>query len=183
MIQQLAEQLVSMGQILLALDTGVGLLVAVGFSMSASHLFSLLANRLTPRQIFLHMVVDALVLSLALLLCLISHCLMLALMEGVPLQPITFGNRMAVALWPGLFYVLVAAPYVSDLIAVTILGWMHLNMMVLVNAMYGIPFSHALFVCLPGYVIALLLVGALFSQRWRSSYDTLAKEVALQIQR
>ena len=34
MIQQLAEQLVSMGQILLALDTGVGLLVAVGFSMS-----------------------------------------------------------------------------------------------------------------------------------------------------
>jgi hypothetical protein len=90
---------------------------------------------------------------------------------------------MAVALWPGLFYVLVAAPYVSDLIAVTILAWMHLNMMILVNAMYGISFSHALFVCLPGYVIALLLVGALFSQRWRSSYDTLAKEVALQIQR
>ncbi len=52
MIQQLAEQLVSMGQILLALDTGVGLLVAVGFSMSASHLFSLLANRLTPGKSF-----------------------------------------------------------------------------------------------------------------------------------
>ena len=108
---------------------------------------------------------------------------MLALMEGVPLQPITFGNQMAVALWPGLLYVLVAAPYVSDLIAVTLLAWMHLNMMVLVNAMYGIPFLHASFVCLPGYVIALLLVGALFSQRWRSSYDTLAREVALQIQR
>ena len=60
---------------------------------------------------------------------------------------------------------------------------MHLNMMILVNAMYGIPFLNALFVCLPGFVIALLLVGALFSQRWRSSYDTLAKEVALQIQR
>ena len=56
MIQQLSEQLVSMGQVLLALDTGVGLLVAVGFSMSASHLFSLLANRLTPRQILHHMV-------------------------------------------------------------------------------------------------------------------------------
>ena len=80
MIQQLSEQLVSMGQVLLALDTGVGLLVAVGFSMSASHLFSLLANRLTPRQILLHMVVDALVLSLALLLCLVCHSLMLALM-------------------------------------------------------------------------------------------------------
>ena len=31
MIQQLTEKLVSMGQVLLALDTGVGLLVAVGF--------------------------------------------------------------------------------------------------------------------------------------------------------
>ena len=183
MIQQIIEQLSSMGQILLAIDTSVGLLVAVGFSMSASHLFSLLANRLTPRQIFFHMVVDALVLSLALLLCLICHSLMLTLMEGVPLQPIALGNRMAVALWPGLFYVLAAAPYVSDLIAVTILAWMHLNMIVLVNAMYGIPLFHAFFICLPGYFIALLLVGALFSQRWRSSYDTLAKEVAFQIQR
>ena len=183
MIQKLAEQLMSMGQVLLALDTGVGLLVAVGFSMSASHLFSLLANRLTPRQILLHMVMDALVLSLALLLCLVCHTLMLALLEGIPLQPITFGNRMAIALWPGLFYVLVAAPYVSDLIAVTLLAWMHLNMIVLVNAMYDIPFLNVLYACLPGYVIALLLVGALFSQRWRSSYDTLAKDVALQIQR
>ena len=61
---------------------------------------------------------------------------MLAVMEGVSLQPITFGNRMAVALWPGLFYVLAAAPYVSDLIAVTLLAWMHLNMIVLGNAMY-----------------------------------------------
>ena len=183
MIQQIIEQLSSMGQIILAIDTSVGLLVAVGFSMSASHLFSLLANRLTPRQIFFHMVVDALVLSLALLLCLICHSLMLTLMEGVPLQPIALGNRMAVALWPGLFYVLAAAPYVSDLIAVTILAWMHLNMIVLVNAMYGIPLFHAFFICLPGYFIALLLVGALFSQRWRSSYDTLAKEVAFQIQR
>ena len=183
MIQQIIEQLSSMGQILLAIDTSVGLLVAVGFSMSASHLFSLLANRLTPRQIFFHMMVDALVLSLALLLCLICHSLMLTLMEGVPLQPIALGNRMAVALWPGLFYVLAAAPYVSDLIAVTILAWMHLNMIILVNAMYGIPLFHAFFICLPGYFIALLLVGALFSQRWRSSYDTLAKEVAFQIQR
>ncbi len=183
MLQQLTESLVSMGQVLLALDTGVGLLVAVGLSMSASHLFSLLANRLTPRQIFFHMMVDALVLSLALLLCLICHCLMLAVLEGIPLHPISFGNRMAIALWPGLFYVLVAAPYVSDLIAVALLASIHLNMMLLVNAMYGIPLLHAFVICLPGYVIALLLVGALFAQRWRSSYDTLAKEVALQIQR
>ena len=145
MIQQISEQLISMGQVLLALDNSVGLLAAVGFSMSASHLFSLLANRLTPRQILLHMVVDALVLSLALLLCLVCHSLMLALMEGVPLQPIAFGNRMAVALWPGLFYVLAAAPYVSDLIAVTLLAWMHLNMIPRTSMFYIIHASFFFF--------------------------------------
>ncbi len=183
MLEQLSETLALMGKMLMAVDTGVAFLAAVGLSMSASHLFSLLANRLTPRQIFFHMVMDALVLSLALLLCLVSHCLMLALLERIPLHPITFGNQMAVALWPGLFYVLVAAPYVSDLIAVTLLASIHLNMMILVNAMYGIPLLHAFVICLPGYIIALLLVGALFAQRWRSSYDTLAKEVSFQVQR
>ena len=62
MADQLLAFLESMGQLLLAMDTGVGLLIGVGLSMSASHLFALLANRLSPRQILMHMVVDALVL-------------------------------------------------------------------------------------------------------------------------
>ena len=39
----------SMVQTMLAMDTGLGLVIGVGISMSASHLFSLLANRLSPR--------------------------------------------------------------------------------------------------------------------------------------
>ena len=94
MAEQLVASLESMGQLLLAMDAGVGLLIGVGFSMSASHLFSLLANRLTPAQILMHMVVDGLVLSLAFLLGILCHSLMLLLLEGVPLQPITFANRI-----------------------------------------------------------------------------------------
>ena len=62
MADQLLASLESMGQLLLAMDSGVGLLIGVGLSMSASHLFALLANRLTPMQILMHMIVDALVL-------------------------------------------------------------------------------------------------------------------------
>jgi len=103
---------------------------------------------------------------------------MLMVLEGIPLQPITFANRMGVALWPGLLYVLVAAPYVSDLIAVGLLAWIHLNVLVLLKAVYGIPFQSGLLVALPGFVVALVLVGLLFAQRWRRSYDTLACDVA-----
>ena len=178
MADQLLAFLESMGQLLLAMDTGVGLLIGVGLSMSASHLFALLANRLSPRQILMHMVVDALVLSLAFLLGIICHSLMLMLLEGVPLQPITFANRMGAALWPGLFYVLVAAPYVSDLIAVSLLAWIHLNVVLLLQAVYSIPLQTGVVVALPGFVLALLVVGLLFAQRWRSSYAMLAGETA-----
>ena len=178
MVDQLVTSLDAMGRLLLAMDSGVGLLIGVGFSMSASHGFALLANRLTPRQILLHMVVDALVLSLAFLLCILCHSLMLMVLEGIPLQPITFANRMCAALWPGLLYVLVAAPYVSDVIAIVLLAWIHLNVMVLLQAVYGLSLQAGLLVALPGFVVALLLVGLLFAQRWRRSYDTLACEVA-----
>ena len=178
MADQLLAFLQSMGQVLLAMDTGVGLVIGVGLSMSASHLFALLANRLSPRQILMHMVVDALVLSLAFLLGIICHSLMLMLLEGVPLQPITFANRMGAALWPGLFYVLVAAPYVSDLIAVSLLAWIHLNGVLLLQAVYSIPLQTGVVVALPGFVLALLVVGLLFAQRWRSSYAMLARETA-----
>ena len=53
MADQLLASLESMGQLLLAMDSGVGLLIGVGLSMSASHLFALLANRLTPMQLSL----------------------------------------------------------------------------------------------------------------------------------
>ena len=178
MADQLLAFLQSMGQLLLAMDTGGGLLIGVGLSMSASHLFALLANRLTPKQILLHMIVDALVLSLAFLLGILCHSLMLMLLEGIPLQPITFANRMGAAMWPGLFYVLAAAPYVSDLIAVTLLAWIHLNVMLLLQAVYNIPLETSLVVALPGFVLALLLVGLLFAQRWRTSYAMLATEVS-----
>ena len=78
MADQLLAFLQSMGQLLLAMDTGVGLLIGVGLSMSASHLFALLANRLTPMQILMHMIVDGLVLSLAFLLGILCHSLMLS---------------------------------------------------------------------------------------------------------
>ena len=178
MPDQLLASLESMGQLLLAMDTGVGLMFGVGMSMSASHLFALLANRLTPKQIFLHMIVDALVLSLAFMVGILCHSLMLMLLEGVPLQPITFANRMGAAMWPGLFYVLAAAPYVSDLIAVTLLAWIHLNVMLLLQAVYDVPLQTSLVVALPGFVLALLLVGLLFAQRWRTSYAMLAREVS-----
>ena len=44
------------------------LLLLVGLSFSLSHAFSLLANRLTPRQILVRLLLDALVLALVILL-------------------------------------------------------------------------------------------------------------------
>ena len=61
----------------------------------------------------------------------------------------------------------------------TLLAWIHLNVMVLLHAVYNIPLETSLVVALPGFVLALLLVGLLFAQRWRTSYEMLASEVSI----
>lgn len=175
----LADHFLSMGETLLKMETGVGLLIGVGISMSASHLFSLFANRLQPIQIAAHMVIDALGLSLAFLVGILLHCVMLTLLESRELQPISYANQMGIALWPGLFYVLVGAPYISDLIAVVLLGWIHLNTLVLLQARYGIPLEKGLMVATPGFIVALILIAFLFAQRWRSSYIQLSREISI----
>lgn len=175
----LGDQLLAMGETLIRMDVGVGLLIAVGISMSASHLFSLFANRLRPAQIAAHMVIDALGLSLAFLVAILLHCLMLTWLEAKDVQPIAYANEMGIALWPGLFYVLVGAPYISDLIAVLLLGWIHLNMLVLLQVRYGIPFENGLMVATPGFIVALVLIAFLFAQRWRSSYIQLSREISI----
>ena len=139
------------------MDTGVGLLVIGVGLVHVGLAFVFSAGQSTrPRQILMHMLVDALVLSLALSA---RHPLPQpdadAAGAGVPLQPITFANRMGAALWPGLFYVLVAAPYVSDLIAVTLLAWIHLNVLLLLQAsLRHSAWRTGLVVALPGLFLA-----------------------------
>ncbi|MFM7394067.1 MAG: hypothetical protein ACKO22_06820 [Cyanobium sp.] len=57
----LGPPLERLGGWLLEAEAGVGLVLLVGLSMSLSHAFALLANRLIPRQIALRLVLDGLV--------------------------------------------------------------------------------------------------------------------------
>ena len=52
----------ALGHWLLHLDGGFEILLLVGLSMSLAHLFALVANKLTPRQIVFQLLLDALVL-------------------------------------------------------------------------------------------------------------------------
>lgn len=162
---------------LMQADVGIGLVLLVGLSMSASHLFALLANRLTPRQIAIQLVLDGLVLSVALLLAALVNMLMLAGFADAAVRPSELVDRLGAALIPGLLYVLVAAPYISDLIAVTIWFLIHLNVVTLLHARFALPYGEALLLATPGFVLALLLVSALFHQSWQAGYRRLASEL------
>jgi len=158
-------------------DVGLGLVLLVGLSMSISHLFALLANRLPPRQIAIHLILDALVLAVALLLSTLVNMLMLAVFTETSVRPSDLLDRLGAALVPGLFYGFVAAPYISDLIAVTIWFLIHLNVVTLLHARFDLPYGQALLLSSPGFVLALLLVIGLFHQSWQSGYRRLASEL------
>lgn len=158
-------------------DVGIGLVLMVGLSMSTAHLFALLANRLTPRQIAIRLVLDGLILSMALLLATLVTMLMLALFSDVGLKQGELFDQIGAALIPGLFYALVAAPYISDLIAVSIWFLIHLNLITLLHANLAMSYGQALLISTPGFTLALLLVISLFHQSWQAGYRRLASEL------
>ena len=83
---------------LMQADVGLGLAVLVGLSMSVSHLFALVANRLTPRQIAVQLVLDGLVLALALLLGILFNILMIKALTGAVLHPSELLDKLGAAL-------------------------------------------------------------------------------------
>ena len=179
MLALIERLLDGLGRWLLQADVGVGVLLLVGLSMSLSHAFALLANRLTPRQIAVRLVLDALVLTLAFLLASVTDMLLLVAVADRPVDPSAFLNAMGPALIPGLFYGLVAAPYISDLIAVSLWFLVHLNAVTLLHGRFDLAWAQALLLATPGFLLALVLVALLFRQSWQASY----RQLACQLQR
>lgn len=166
-----------LGHWLLQADVGMGLLVLVGLSMALSQGFSLLANRLSTRQILTRLLLDGLVLCLAFLLSSGVDMVLLAVMASQPVHPTDFLDGIAICFLPGVFYVLVAAPYISDLIAITIWFLMHLNLVALVHLRFALSYQETLLLLSPGYVLAMMLVWLQFRASWRAGYSSLASQL------
>ena len=159
-------------------ESGLGLLLLVGLSFSLSHVFALLANRLSPRQILVRLLLDALVLALAFLLASGVDMVLLAALATPPVRPSAFLAGMDGVLVPGLAYVLVAAPYLGGPLAVLLWALLHLGTVQRLHDGFGLPWSQALGLATPGFLVALALVALLFRQSWQRSYRMLAGEVA-----
>jgi hypothetical protein len=157
--------------------TGLALLLLVGISFSLSHAFALLANRLTPRQILVRLLLDALVLALAFLLACGVDMVLLAALATPSVRPSAFLAAMDGVLAPGLAYGLVAAPYIGAPLAVILWALIHLGTVQRLHQVFGLPWLQALTLSTPGFLVALALVALLFRQSWQSSYRMLAGEV------
>ncbi|MEY3767011.1 MAG: hypothetical protein RLZZ11_78 [Cyanobacteriota bacterium] len=167
----------SLGGWLIHVDPGLGLLFVVGASMSLSHVFALLANRLSARQILVRLLLDALILSVAFLLNSSIDMVLLSLYATEPVHPIAFINGIAAALLPACFYIAVAAPYIGETIGLVIWVLMHLNVVTLLHVRFDLPWGQALLLSSPGYLFAVLMVWLLFRQGWRRGYTMLASEL------
>ncbi|MFM8606005.1 MAG: hypothetical protein ACKOBY_10885 [Cyanobium sp.] len=175
--RELGQRLDQLSAWLVQADAGVVLVLLVGLSMSLSHAFALLANRLTPRQIAVRLVLDGLVLALAFLLASAIDMALLASLAGREVHPTAFLTAMGAALIPGLFYGLVAAPYIADLIALSLWFLVHLNVVTLLHLRFALPWAEALVLATPGFLVAVVLVALLFRQSWQSSYRQLASQL------
>jgi hypothetical protein len=163
---------------LIRADLGLGLLLVVGISMSLSHVFGLLANRLGARQILWRLLIDALVLASAFLLTSSIDMVLLNLYGSNPVHPSAFVDGIASCLLPACFYVCVAAPYIGETIGLVLWVLIHLNVVTFVHVRFDLPWDQALVLTTPGYLLALVLVALLFRQSWQRGYAMLASELA-----
>ena len=167
-----------LGGWLIRADLGLGLLLVVGISMSLSHVFGLLANRLGAREIFWRLLIDALVLASAFLLSSSIDMVLLNLYGSNPVHPSAFVDGIASCWLPACFYVCVAAPYIGETIGLVLWVLVHLNVITFVHVRFDLPWDQALVLTTPGYLLALVLVALLFRQSWQRGYAMLASELA-----
>ena len=178
MLVDLERVLNGLGGWLIRADLGLGLLLVVGISMSLSHVFGLLANRLGARQILWRLLIDALVLASAFLLSSSIDMVLLNLYGSNPVHPSAFVDGIASCLLPACFYVCVAAPYIGETIGLVLWVLIHLNVVTFVHVRFDLPWDQALVLTTPGYLLALVLVALLFRQSWQRGYAMLASELA-----
>jgi hypothetical protein len=150
----------------------------LGISVSLSHVFGLLANRLGARQILWRLLIDALVLASAFLLTSSIDMVLLNLYGSNPVHPSAFVDGIASCLLPACFYVCVAAPYIGETIGLVLWVLIHLNVVTFVHVRFDLPWDQALVLTTPGYLLALVLVALLFRQSWQRGYAMLASELA-----
>ncbi|MBW0167932.1 MAG: hypothetical protein KXJ49_10565 [Vulcanococcus sp.] len=178
MLVDLERVLNGLGGWLIRADLGLGLLLVVGISMSLSHVFGLLANRLGAREIFWRLLIDALVLASAFLLSSSIDMVLLNLYGSNPVHPSAFVDGIASCWLPACFYVCVAAPYIGETIGLVLWVLVHLNVITFVHVRFDLPWDQALVLTTPGYLLALVLVALLFRQSWQRGYAMLASELA-----
>ncbi len=178
MLVDLERVLNGLGGWLIQADLGLGLLLVVGISMSLSHVFGLLANRLGARQILWRLLIDALVLASAFLLSSSIDMVLLNLYGSNPVHPSAFVDGIASCLLPACFYLCVAAPYIGETIGLVLWVLVHLNVITFVHVRFDLPWDQALVLTTPGYLLALVLVALLFRQSWQRGYAMLASELA-----
>ena len=178
MLVDLERVLNGLGGWLIRADLGLGLLLVVGISVSLSHVFGLLANRLGAREILWRLLIDALVLASALLLSSSIDMVLLNLYGSNPVHPSAFVDGIASCLLPACFYVCVAAPYIGETIGLVLWVLVHLNVITFVHVRFDLPWDQALLLTTPGYLLALVLVALLFRQSWQRGYAMLASELA-----
>jgi len=178
MLVDLERVLNGLGGWMIRADLGLGLLLVVGISVSLSHVFGLLANRLGARQILWRLLIDALVLASAFLLTSSIDMVLLNLYGSNPVHPSAFVDGIASCLLPACFYVCVAAPYIGETIGLVLWVLIHLNVVTFVHVRFDLPWDQALVLTTPGYLLALVLVALLFRQSWQRGYAMLASELA-----
>jgi hypothetical protein len=151
------------------------LLFLVGLSMSLTRAFAGIANRLTAQTIILRIIIDSLVIG-------ILHCTGTIL--TIVLHEIVIDGNIAITelyglapliIFPGLFYIFSAAPYIGNAIAIFLWATFFLNKIVITQFLFNTTYATAFQVAFPAFLLVLVAVWIQYKDGWRKAYTILSE--------
>lgn len=151
------------------------ILFLVGLSMSLPRAFAGIANRLTAQAILLRIIIDSLVIG-------ILHCVGTIL--TIVLHEIAINGTIDITkyydlaplvIFPGLFYIFSAAPYIGNAIAVFLWATFFLNKIVITQFLFDTTYATAFYVAFPAFLLVLIAVWIQHADGWRKAYTILSE--------
>ena len=150
---------------------------AIVGSIALEHYFALIANGYSGWKLFWHFifVINMITISLLTGIALDRSILVVFADSTVPLEK--FYADSVACMYPLVFYVVAATPYVGRFFALVLWSATYINVFDFVQTQTQLPLIQVIGLTLPGFLTVIVLVSIIFANDWHRAYLRISRSI------
>ena len=150
---------------------------AIVGSIALENYFALIANGYSGWKLFWHFIFDINMITIALLTGIaLDRAILVAFADSTVSIEKFYADSVA-CMYPLVFYVLAATPYVGRFFALVLWSVTYINVLGFVHAQTQLPLLQVIGLTMPGFLIVIVLVSMIFAQDWHRAYLLISRSI------